>query len=253
MREEYDAYLDLTCPCTAHEVPHAEPIGRIDLFARHAGIHLEDYQIDYYISPEEEKWANDYIYQNRLIGCKLFLVQAHSSTSRRDLPINKLQRSVVGVLNQNPNARAIVVSHGTDSSNANWKLYHVQEMRDFDVRYIAAMMSMCEMVLCQDSSILHLAAALNKKTVSLFGPTDPRARVNTYPNAVAICPGQNLSCSPCWYNNNCNSANTCWKIVEEKLVIATAHSVLNNLPLPNSPDLIFYGDYKKQDSTFEVL
>jgi ADP-heptose:LPS heptosyltransferase len=242
-KDTYDAVVELTCPCTVHEQPHAEPINRIDLFARHAGVRLEDTSIDYYITKEELIWAQEWI-AARGFGPrnKLILVQAHSSTSRRDLPHLKLQRAIMEVLKSDQSYKAIIVTHSTDSVKNIWNLYGTAELRDFDVRHIAAIMYFCEVVLCQDSAVLHMAAALHKKTCTFFGPTDPRARVNYHPEAVAICPGIHLHCFPCWYAPTCNNTFICWKRIEEQLIVSVTQSLLQNKPLPVSEDLVYFGN-----------
>ncbi len=253
MKDEYDAYVDLCCPCTAHEVPHAEPVNRIDLFARHAGVYLTDHSINYYLTEKEVQWGEEFLLTNNIRQYKLIMVQAHSSTSRRDLPTTKLQHIVAKLIQNRKDVRVIVVTHDTDTSKSNWKLYGVTEMRNYSVRNIAAVMHHCELVLCQDSAILHLAGALNKKIVTFFGPTDPRARVNYFENAVAICPGLRLACFPCWYVG-C-SGLTCWKLIEEQLAVDTSLAMLDNTELPASSDLVYFGSsFKKQNGLlYEVL
>jgi ADP-heptose:LPS heptosyltransferase len=241
-KEQYDAIVELTCPCTVHEQPHAEPINRIDLFARHAGVRLEDTSIDYFLTADELAWAQEWIASLGFSRNKLFLVQAHSSTSRRDLPIPKLQHAIGNILKADPSFRGIIVTHTTDSTKQNWNIYGTGIMKDMDVRQIAAVMFYCDVVLCQDSAILHLAGALEKKIITFFGPTDPRARVNYFPRAVAICPGQHLHCFPCWYSPSCNSTYPCWKRVEEQLIIDVTVATLQNKPLPASADLVYFGN-----------
>lgn len=244
-KEVYDAWVDLCCPCTVHEQPHAEPINRIDLFARHAGVGLSDTQIDYCITQQEFEWAQEWIAARNLGRNKLFMVQPHSSTSRRDLPPERLQHTVANIIANNKDYKAVIILHDTDTKKLNWNLYGTYEFKNYDVRHIAALMFYCDLVICQDSSILHLAGAIQKKTLTLFGPTDPRARVNYYPNAVAIWPGGHLHCCPSWYSNTCNGAMTCWKLIEESVITNTALTLLANQPLPDDPDLVFFGSQTK--------
>ncbi len=245
-REQYDAVVDLTCPCTVHEQPRAEPINRIDLFARHAGVRLEDTSIDYYITKDEFTWAQEWIAQKGLSRNKLFLVQAHSSSARRDLSINTLQKSIVEILKVDPSFRCLVITHSTDSSKHNWNIYGAVEVRDMGVRQIAALIYYCDVVLCQDSGILFLAGAQNKKIITFFGPTDPRARINYFPHAVAICPGQHLKCAFCWWAPSCNNTYPCWKQIETQLIIDVTVATLQNKPLPPSSDLIYFGNSQIQ-------
>lgn len=256
-REIYDGIINLTCPCTVHEQPHAPPINRIDLFARHAQIHLDDFSIDYTITPQELEWGKQFIASRGCDKYKLIMVNTHSSTARRDLPVEKLQRALMGILGARKDVRAIIITHSTDSNKRQWNLYGTTEMKDYDVRHIAAVMFYCDLVLCQDSALLHLAGALHKKIVTFFGPTDPRARVDHYEHSVAICPGRHLKCHPSWYANGSNCGMTCWKLFQEQLIIDTSLAMLNNEALPKSDDLVYFGNPSgvngPSQQLFEVL
>jgi len=195
---DYDGVIDLTCPCVYHEKPHAVPVNRIDLFAKHAGVFpLKDVTLDYAFQPGELEAAQQMIEESQIGKRKIILVQPFSSASQRDAPTETIQKVLAQLLMKRRDLKAIVFTHGSDNYTTEWGFADILELRDWDVRKITAVMNFCDLVLCPDSSILHLAGALGKKTVSLFGPTDPNARINYYPEAVAIWAGQDLSCSPC--------------------------------------------------------
>jgi ADP-heptose:LPS heptosyltransferase len=254
----YDAVLDLTCPCIVHEQPHAPPIHRIDLFARHAGIQLTDKKIDFYHTEEELTRAKEFLEERFLLGMrnfKLILVNPSSSTNRRDVPINVLPRLIKDLLLQNKDAKALVFTHYTDcleARNVSWgDIAGVIQMKDYKIRDIAAFMHYCDMVVCPDTALLHIASALDKKTVAFFGPTDPRARINYHPKAVAIWTAQGLSCGPCWYSS-CPSGLLCWKRLEYPVALNTMNSVLNNSVISPHSDIVRGGSLGKKDE-FEVL
>lgn len=252
-KEKYNAIVDLTCPCVVHEKPLAPPINRIDLFARHAGVHLEDPSMDYIIQPEELKWAQKYLENNNLDRGRLLLVQPSSSSSHRDAPLDKMKRSVAQVLQQRKDVQAIVITHDSDNVKSDWRgLIRIHNLNNYDVRHIAAIMYYCDVVLCPDSSILHLASCLSKPTVTLFGPTDPHARVNYHPEAVAIWPGKELKNYPCWYEDP-RDGYLCWKRLEEKDIIRCCLALLDNTPLPVSRDLVTYGNLNQENQLYEQL
>jgi putative inorganic carbon (hco3(-)) transporter len=96
------------------------------------------------------------------------------------------------------------------------------------LRDLAALMAVADAVVCVDSSPLHLAVALGRPTVALFGPTDeaklvpdasvaPRVRVATYP----------VPCRPCLWDvrqTNCGPS-TCLRI-EPETVLALVRASL---------------------------
>lgn len=248
----FDVVINLTCPCIVHEVPHAPPINRIDLFARHAGVILKSTKIDYVITPEEDKEARQTLegLGLNLKQHRLVLINPFSSTLRRHIP-HKIIESTVRELASERNTRCLVFRHG-DDPDAIWDtIPGCADMKDYKLRQIAAMMNYCEMAVCPDSALLHLAGALDKKTVTFFGPTDPHARVNHFPRAVAIWGGAGLKCAPCWYEK-CPCGFTCWKRIDYSTVIQTVRAVLNNKSIPNHPTLVHYPN-QKPTSDYEVL
>ncbi|HZS86144.1 MAG TPA: lipopolysaccharide heptosyltransferase II [Chloroflexota bacterium] len=67
------------------------------------------------------------------------------------------------------------------------------------VNELAAVLARCDLVLSGDSGPLHLAVALNRPTVSVYGPTDP-AISGPYPRPgqIAEVLRTGIGCSPCY-------------------------------------------------------
>jgi ADP-heptose:LPS heptosyltransferase len=250
--EEYDAIVELTCPCVEHEVPKAPPVNRIDLFARHTGIALTDHDIDYTVFPDEEEWAKDYLKTNNLHRSSLLLVQPSASASARDCPHPLLQRAIANILMLKRNMKALIITHGSDNVHTEWNIHNTHVFHNMDVRQIAAIMPFSDLVVCPDSAVLHLAAAHHHPTLTLFGPTDPRARVNYHPEAVAIWPAGQLNNYPTWYENP-NDGYLCWKIIEEKYIVKTAIAILDNKPLPYPRQSVTFGSFVQENQHFQNL
>jgi len=66
---------------------------------------------------------------------------------------------------------------------------------DGDVLTLAAAISLCSVIVTNDSGPLHLAAALAVPSVSIFGPTDPGRTVIPGASRVVRKP---MSCAPCY-------------------------------------------------------
>lgn len=214
---KYDLVINLHCPCIRYEKPGCSPLNRIDIFAKHVGVTLSNPVPSYYVQKEEVQWAEEKI--SHLQGQKLILVQASASTSRRSLDHRVLKTTLQGLFQQH-NIVSLLVQHGSDyKSEVEWSAVPgVVPIKDLDIREIAAMMVHCDMVLCPDSSILHLAGALGVPTVSIFGPTHPAARVNHFPNAIAIWKGENYTPCPCWYQHLCPIGHACWSIEPDEII-----------------------------------
>ena len=251
-QEEYDAVINLTCPCTSHEKPLAPPVNRIDLFANHAAIKLDSPKMDYVMLNEDIEEARAYLSNMNLLQYKLVLVQPSSSHEARDAPFIRVKEAMAALSQRDKNIVFLVITHNSDNVKVPWELYHTHVLQNFDIRQIAAIMFHCDLVLCPDSAILHMASALSKKTCTIFGPTDPRARVNYHPEAVAIWPGKELKNYPCWYSDP-KDGYMCWKRLESEVIVEVCFSLLNNSPLPASRDLVTYGSYRHVSSDYEII
>jgi lipopolysaccharide heptosyltransferase I len=68
------------------------------------------------------------------------------------------------------------------------------------VRELAAVLAVAELIVCHDSGPMHIAAALGKPMVALFGPTNP-ARTGPYDQSARVV-ALPLPCVPC-YQRRC--------------------------------------------------
>jgi ADP-heptose:LPS heptosyltransferase len=251
-KDEYDAVLNLTFPCTAHEQPLAPPINRIDLFARHAGLKLTNHKMDYVFEPEELEWAEEYLVKHNLKQYPLVFVQPSSSHTQRDAPFDKMVEAMNLLTAQEPAVKFLIVTHDSDNVKRDWPMKRAWTLNNYDVRQLSALMHYCQVVLCPDSAILHMASAQSKPTVTLFGPTDPRARVNYHPEAVAVWPAKHLKNYPVWYQRP-TDGYMCWKLIEPKVISDVMRALLKNRPLPPYKDLVTYGSYSYDSSEYEIL
>lgn len=62
------------------------------------------------------------------------------------------------------------------------------------------LMALCDIIISNDSGLMHIAAALNKKLIAIFGSSDPYHTPPMHPTAVIEYLG--LDCSPC-FNRKC--------------------------------------------------
>lgn len=94
------------------------------------------------------------------------------------------------------------------------------------LRGLAAVLERAERVVCCDSGPMHLAAALNRPTVALFGPTSA-ARTGPYsPHADVVAPP--IYCAPC-YRRRCWH-HSCMKM----LAVETVADHVRRLPIVKS-------------------
>jgi len=60
---------------------------------------------------------------------------------------------------------------------------------------LAAVLKQCNFLICNDSAIMHMASAVNKPVIALFGPTDFKKYGPEGENSVII--HKNIKCAPC--------------------------------------------------------
>jgi lipopolysaccharide heptosyltransferase I len=91
---------------------------------------------------------------------------------------------------------------------------------------LAALMNRSAISVTNDSGSMHLAVALNRPVVCVFGPTNP-SWVGPYGRADAVVRA-NLSCSPCYFRrlSQCPNDHACMKQISAELVIERVQAVL---------------------------
>jgi lipopolysaccharide heptosyltransferase I len=91
---------------------------------------------------------------------------------------------------------------------------------------LAALMNRSSISVTNDSGSMHLAVALNRPVVSVFGPTNP-SWVGPYGRADAVV-RVNLPCSPCYFRrlSQCPNDHACMKQISPEQVIERIQAVL---------------------------
>jgi ADP-heptose:LPS heptosyltransferase len=89
-------------------------------------------------------------------------------------------------------------------------------------------------IITPDSFALHFAGAYGIPCIGVFGPTDGRVRVSTYPSAKFVDAGAHLACVPCWRHqySKCRVSDSlesvCMKSISPSEVIAALQDLLDN-------------------------
>lgn len=205
------------------------------------GVPAEDKSM--YLIPEEEDvdWAKLYLCKHDCKGKKVVAIipgggaswGKHASRKRWN---TKGYAATADILYDND---ACVVILGdlsekavcTEVSARMKRSPHIQGNR-FSIRKYIALLSVCDLVLCNDGGPLHMAVALGKKTVSIFGPVDdevygPYPRSDKHKVVTA-----DLECRPCYDKfklPDCGHEHMCVTSIEPDEV---AHACLELLEGP---------------------
>jgi lipopolysaccharide heptosyltransferase I len=92
---------------------------------------------------------------------------------------------------------------------------------------LAALIRRSAISITNDSGPMHLAVALDRPVVSIFGPTDP-IWIGPYRRANAVLQAD-LECSPCYLRRlkHCHHDHACMRSVSSSAVIERAESILS--------------------------
>jgi ADP-heptose:LPS heptosyltransferase len=85
---------------------------------------------------------------------------------------------------------------------------------DNTVRHFAALLSHCDVAVTGDTLAMHLALALGKRAVVLFGPTSA-AEIDLYGLGEKVVP--DMACLSC-YKNSCDFAPNCMDLISTDMV-----------------------------------
>ncbi len=96
---------------------------------------------------------------------------------------------------------------------------------DNPVRHFAAIVAACDVVVCGDTLAMHLALALGRRTIALFGPTSS-AEIEMYELGEKIVPA--LDCLAC-YKTTCDFVPNCMDLIATDMVEAAVERQLRQL------------------------
>jgi heptosyltransferase-2 len=106
---------------------------------------------------------------------------------------------------------------------------------DNPVRHFAAIVAACNLVVAGDTLAMHLALALGRRTVVLFGPTSA-AEIEMYGLGEKVLP--EMGCLAC-YKNACDFVPNCMDLITTDMVEAAAERQLSAIPLSQTPQRPF--------------
>ena len=221
-QDSYAYYVNVTETGLDREKPGTVPPNRIDMFAAEAGVSVEaDPVPTYIVTNKERKDAIKRIEESFLEpsekreDIKLIAVQARSNDARRTWPFDHVDK-LCDLLAEDPKVRVMLFDWGNSASR--WEARErVYPMRDESLIQTAGLVEQTDLVICPDSSMLHLAGALGKKIVTVFGSIPPMSRINHYYNTHVVY--VDMPCHPCWYSPRCtrvkNSLECLLKVTPE--------------------------------------
>jgi len=189
----------------------------------HLGIETDKYKPSLYIAQEEEKTARNFLIKQGIKNGEL-LVGIH--------PGAKIKSRCWPLANF-----ATVAEHIRDTLGAKIIVFIEPEgygeeipiRGDFikakiTLREMTCLVKLIDLLVCNDSGAMHIAAAIDTKTLSIFGPGDYK-RIGPYGTGHAIIADNEVNCRPCFDSCKHDKA-LCLDKISVDMVINTANSIL---------------------------
>lgn len=196
-RSKYDGVVDISSVCIRHENSNQSLLNRIDIFARACGVnHLKNPVPFYKVEDSERVCAQTTVGPFKAEGRKTLLMHTASFDAKRTWNPKRQNEFLKLISEARPDIQVLLSDFNRIISNK--KQYPVQLVSG-SIRDLAALINECDLFLGPDSGPMHLAGALKKRSIVLFGSIPPAARINYYKSHSAVVAEPKLNCLGCWY------------------------------------------------------
>jgi len=205
-KSKYDIIYDLS-PNLIEYTSDWNKMSQDDLYLKRYELEEEDASLDWFISESEEKYSNDFVKNNNING-KLIGIQLHAANAPERCWNDNKWKELIDKLTEEGNT-IVILGHKTEKGFNGNNIINMLGKTTF--REAGAIISKCDLFMCIDSGLLHVAQALKKPTIAIFTLVHPLHRLRPQQDWLYIY--KNLECQPC-YNGNpktrkCGNELTC--------------------------------------------
>ncbi|MEN7982354.1 MAG: glycosyltransferase family 9 protein [Nanoarchaeota archaeon] len=188
----YDEIFDLTDYEFNYEQIHQPLINKtkIEIFKDAFNISNKNNKIKINLSEKEKKWGKNFLKNNNLDQKRIILFAIKSANPTRDWKLEKWKALIKKL--KKLNFHLIVID-----KNLKWNDREIIFLNNLTFRELFVLVSISEAIICHDSGVLHIAGTFEKKTLGIFGPTNPKMRC-VYKNSFWIDSGKDMPFN--WYN-----------------------------------------------------
>ncbi len=144
------------------------------------------------------------------------LIKDYNATVVISVSTNQAEQSI---------AKEICSSKELSTSSAKNKLINLAD-NSLNLGQLKSLFSLADLVITNDTGPRHIAVALGRKVVTLFGPNDPVWTDTQYENEIQII--GNVTCSPCQKPECIRGRRICMESISVETVLEAANELLNN-------------------------
>lgn len=91
-----------------------------------------------------------------------------------------------------------------------------------NIKEFAAIVNLCDVIITADTFALHVATALDKKIIAMFGPTS-MAEVELYENGIKV---QSTSECKCYYSKVCTERVSCMENISPEQILNSINKLV---------------------------
>ena len=201
--------------------PRQQEVGRVELFAGALGVGgLEDSALRYFTTAGERRRAAETLGED---SRPTVVVQPHGSCPARHCTAARMQQIIAGLRGRGWR----IVTLGNYAPDGGWGS-DLDLSGQTDLAQAAAIIEMADAYLGLDSGLTHLANALGKPVVALYGPIDGKLRVSGHARCTVLQGNAYANCEPCNDNRKpgCNQFPQCLEeIPTEAICVAVEDAV----------------------------
>lgn len=172
------------------------------------GIKSESKILRFYLNEKNEAWANKFLSENGWNGERILLGMAPGARWNTKKWDKEKFASVVEMLSQRSPLDVVLFGDKNDTDTISWigrelsrkastkKNPRIILCVDFSFNQVAGVLQMCDVLVTNDSGLMHLASFLKVPVVAIFGPTHPGLGFSPLGQDSMVIT-INEKCSPC--------------------------------------------------------
>ena len=164
----------------------------------------EDKQLEYFLTPDDEKFANDFWRENDLDDKTVICL--HPGCGENGKPREWADERYIDLgkrlVAYDPNIRILITGSPLEVERCNIIAAGIKDnvintAGKYTLDNVVAIVKKVKLIVCSNTGMLHIASCVGTKTMGLHGPTNPVKWGSYSKNSVLI--QSDKFCSPCLY------------------------------------------------------